>query len=84
MWRHSGAPARLFASAPRRVPRYCPRTLTSAPPSRSWILGVSLGDARTLRLERREGPPDVHELALPSGSVYVQRCVSRRASRTRL
>ncbi|KAH9945971.1 uncharacterized protein BXZ73DRAFT_95487 [Epithele typhae] len=43
----------------------------------SWILGVSLGDERTLRLQSHHeggGEPVRYELALPSGSVYMQRC----------
>ena len=48
----------------------------SSRPLRSWILGVSLGDERVLRLENRNALlEDSHEIALPSGSVYVQRRV---------
>lgn len=42
--------------------------------SGSWILGVSLGGERTLRME---GPTKDHgnfDIVLPSGSVYLQRC----------
>lgn len=41
--------------------------------SGSWILGVSLGGERTLRME---GPTDHgnFDIVLPSGSVYLQRC----------
>ncbi|KAI0831495.1 hypothetical protein BC628DRAFT_1415985 [Trametes gibbosa] len=41
--------------------------------SGSWILGVSLGDERLLRLENSSSPKESYELPLPSGSVYVQR-----------
>ena len=41
--------------------------------SGSWIQGVSLGDARVLRLENAEDPSDVFEMLVPSGSVYLQR-----------
>jgi alkylated DNA repair protein alkB family protein 7 len=40
--------------------------------SGSWILGISLGGSRTLRLQHpdtREEPVDV---ALPPGSLYIQ------------
>ncbi|KAL1944618.1 hypothetical protein VTO73DRAFT_3048 [Trametes versicolor] len=41
--------------------------------SGSWILGVSLGDERILRLENPSSPEERYELPLPSGSVYLQR-----------
>ncbi|KAH9901625.1 hypothetical protein C8Q73DRAFT_678408 [Cubamyces lactineus] len=41
--------------------------------SGSWILGVSLGDQRTLRLENPTAPTERFEIPLPSGSVYLQR-----------
>ncbi|KAI0636790.1 hypothetical protein C8Q77DRAFT_1094645 [Trametes polyzona] len=40
--------------------------------SGSWILGVSLGDERVLRLENPSSR-ERYELSLPSGSVYLQR-----------
>ncbi|KAI0341757.1 hypothetical protein BDW22DRAFT_1358623 [Trametopsis cervina] len=40
--------------------------------SGTWILGVSLGNTRTLRLENVKDSTDIYELALPSGSVYLQ------------
>jgi alkylated DNA repair protein alkB homolog 7 len=40
--------------------------------SGSWILGVSLGSARILRMAR-EDPTELFEVLLPSGSVYIQR-----------
>ncbi len=43
----------------------------------SWILGVSLGDERILRLENPSCPEERYELPLPSGSVYLQRSVIR-------
>lgn len=43
--------------------------------SGTWILGVSLGNTRVLRLENVTDPSDSYELALPSGSVYLQRSV---------
>lgn len=43
----------------------------------SWILGVSLGDERILRLENPSSPEERYELPLPSGSVYLQRSVIR-------
>lgn len=44
--------------------------------SGTWILGVSLGNMRTLRLENVNDPTDTYELSLPSGSVYLQRLVN--------
>ncbi|KAI0647232.1 hypothetical protein C8Q79DRAFT_614221 [Trametes meyenii] len=44
--------------------------------SGSWILGVSLGDERVLRLENSSSPEDYYQLSIPSGSVYIQRWVS--------
>ncbi|KAI0780747.1 hypothetical protein BD413DRAFT_499818 [Trametes elegans] len=41
--------------------------------SGSWILGISLGDERMLRLENPSSPGERYELPLPSGSVYIQR-----------
>ncbi|KIP08164.1 hypothetical protein PHLGIDRAFT_104744 [Phlebiopsis gigantea 11061_1 CR5-6] len=45
--------------------------------SGSWILGVSLGSPRGLRLENAEDPSDTFEMILPSGSVYIQRDSTR-------
>jgi alkylated DNA repair protein alkB homolog 7 len=40
----------------------------------SWIVGVSLGSDRILRLEREISDQQlVHDVILPSGSVYVQK-----------
>ena len=42
----------------------------------SWIVGVSLGSERTLRLEKETSDRTlVHDVILPSGSVYVQKRV---------
>ncbi|OSD08678.1 hypothetical protein PYCCODRAFT_1380442 [Trametes coccinea BRFM310] len=41
--------------------------------SGTWILGVSLGDERVLRLEDPSAPEERYEISLPSGSVYLQR-----------
>ncbi|KAI9065095.1 hypothetical protein FKP32DRAFT_1590852 [Trametes sanguinea] len=41
--------------------------------SGTWILGVSLGDERVLRLENPSTPEERYEISLPSGSVYMQR-----------
>lgn len=41
--------------------------------SGSWILGVSLGDERILRMKDTDNEGKVFSLALPSGSVYLQR-----------
>ena len=38
-----------------------------------WILGVSLGFPRVLRLEKADSPSEYCDVLLPSGSVYVQR-----------
>ena len=38
-----------------------------------WILGVSLGSPRVLRLERADASTDYCDVLLPSGSVYVHR-----------
>lgn len=43
--------------------------------SGSWILGVSLGALRVLRMERRDDPDDVFEVLLKPGSVYIQKSV---------
>jgi alkylated DNA repair protein alkB family protein 7 len=42
--------------------------------SGNWILGVSLGDERLLRLDPLGDAPSF-QLSLPSGSVYIQRYV---------
>ncbi|KAH9966700.1 hypothetical protein BC827DRAFT_1105564, partial [Russula dissimulans] len=47
-----------------------------------WILGVSLGSERTLRMESVEGNVDgtsehVFDVSLPSGSVYIQKNTCR-------
>jgi alkylated DNA repair protein alkB homolog 7 len=44
--------------------------------SGSWILGVSLGCERILRMENVEDSTDSFDVLLPSGSVYLQKCVS--------
>ncbi|KAG0705345.1 hypothetical protein DFH29DRAFT_293496 [Suillus ampliporus] len=41
--------------------------------SGTWILGVSLGAARVLRMESTSNPEDFFEVLLTSGSVYLQR-----------
>ncbi|GLB35086.1 putative 2OG-Fe(II) oxygenase superfamily protein [Lyophyllum shimeji] len=41
--------------------------------SGSWIMGVSLGGERMLRMEGPNGDNDMFEVLLPSGSVYLQR-----------
>ncbi|KAL0947417.1 hypothetical protein HGRIS_013529 [Hohenbuehelia grisea] len=43
--------------------------------SGSWILGVSLGSERILRLERQVHGCDqeVYDILLPSGSIYIQK-----------
>ncbi|EMD38339.1 hypothetical protein CERSUDRAFT_113501 [Gelatoporia subvermispora B] len=41
--------------------------------SGSWILGVSLGATRIMRLENTERSEPAFDIALPSGSVYMQR-----------
>lgn len=43
--------------------------------SGSWILGVSLGSERVLRMEGPTETEDVFDVSLPSGSVYLQRYV---------
>lgn len=45
----------------------------------TWILGVSLGDERTLRLESKSTSPEKrYEIQLSSGSVYLQKSVAAR------
>lgn len=44
--------------------------------SGSWILGVSLGFSRVLRMQNQRKPFDAFDLLLPSGSVYIQRSVA--------
>lgn len=41
--------------------------------SGTWILGVSLGASRVLRMESVSYPEDSFEVLLQSGSVYLQR-----------
>ncbi|KAF9567587.1 hypothetical protein CPC08DRAFT_703119 [Agrocybe pediades] len=41
--------------------------------SGSWILGVSLGGERILRLKRKNEEKEETSIVLPSGSVYLQR-----------
>lgn len=41
--------------------------------SGTWILGVSLGAARILRMESTSDPEDSFDVLLQSGSVYIQR-----------
>lgn len=41
--------------------------------SGSWILGLSLGAERVMRLEHVDNPHDVFDVLLPSGSVYLQK-----------
>jgi alkylated DNA repair protein alkB family protein 7 len=43
--------------------------------SGSWILGVSLGSERTLRMQASSTPCRAFDVSLPSGSVYLQKCV---------
>ena len=43
--------------------------------SGSWILGVSLGDERILRMKGTDNEGKEFSLALPSGSVYLQRSI---------
>jgi alkylated DNA repair protein alkB family protein 7 len=38
-----------------------------------WIMGVSLGSERVLRLEHVDQKHNPLELVLPSGSLYIQR-----------
>ncbi|TBU35794.1 hypothetical protein BD309DRAFT_955470 [Dichomitus squalens] len=45
--------------------------------SGTWIMGVSLGDERILRLERSDLPEERYEIPLSSGSVYIQKDVVR-------
>jgi len=43
--------------------------------SGSWILGVSLGSERILRMQAFSGPCKAFDVSLPSGSVYLQKFV---------
>lgn len=43
--------------------------------SGTWIIGVSLGDERILKMTEVEGEKREFYVALPSGSVYLQRSV---------
>jgi len=45
--------------------------------SGSWILGVSLGSTRVMRLESVVDKDDTFDILLPSGSVYLQRDSTR-------
>ncbi|KAI0729263.1 hypothetical protein C8Q72DRAFT_884518 [Fomitopsis betulina] len=40
--------------------------------SGSWIMGISLGATRVLKLENNADPEEIYTLAVPSGSVYIQ------------
>ena len=56
--------------------------IDNADASGSWILGVSLGSDRVLRMESVETDSDcsarhTFDVTLPSGSVYIQRCETR-------
>ena len=44
--------------------------------SGSWILGVSLGAERIMRMDRKDNNGDLFDILLPSGSVYIQRYAS--------
>lgn len=41
--------------------------------SGTWILGISLGDERVMRLESTSPERKKFEIALPSGSIYIQK-----------
>lgn len=41
--------------------------------SGAWILGVSLGSPRILRMQNTRDDREVFDVLLPSGSVYIQR-----------
>ena len=43
--------------------------------SGTWIIGVSLGDERILKMTEVKGEKREFNVALPSGSVYLQRSV---------
>ncbi|KAH9930052.1 uncharacterized protein B0H18DRAFT_873629 [Fomitopsis serialis] len=45
--------------------------------SGSWILGISLGAPRLLKLENISNPEEIYTLPLQSGSVYIQRDTTR-------
>ena len=45
--------------------------------SGTWILGVSLGAARVLRMDSPSHPEESFDVLLESGSVYIQRRVCR-------
>ena len=44
--------------------------------SGSWILGISLGSSRVMRIESPANDADTFDILLPSGSVYIQRHVA--------
>lgn len=48
--------------------------------SGTWILGISLGAGRVLRVESKEDPNECFDIFLPSGSVYIQRYGSTRGN----
>lgn len=43
--------------------------------SGAWIIGVSLGDERILKMTEVKGEKKEFSVTLPSGSVYLQRSV---------
>jgi alkylated DNA repair protein alkB family protein 7 len=50
--------------------------------SGSWILGVSLGAPRIMRMESLDDSASNFDVLLSSGSVYLQRYVPRSANHT--
>ena len=57
------------------TPQFMQPHVDNVDASGSWILGVSLGNTRILRLECATDPSDKFEILLPSGSIYIQRHV---------
>jgi len=50
--------------------------------SGTWILGVSLGAERIMRMEITDSSRDSFDVLLPSGSVYLQRQVNAHCLET--
>lgn len=50
--------------------------------SGTWILGVSLGTERIMRMECTDDREDSFDVLLPSGSVYLQRYANSRCPGT--
>jgi len=51
--------------------------------SGTWILGISLGAERIMRMEVTDGREDSFDVLLPSGSIYLQRYANIHCQKNR-